>query len=130
VKTEASFVDVFWKNRYDEKQWEGEKTMIQPIIEFCISNLASGSQKALEILEKDPNLDIIEYSCLSYCTRCAETLFALVNGEIVTGDTPEQLVENIYRYLEENPMFWAIALCEFPIGFHEALFEIGVSIVT
>ncbi|TXK89873.1 DUF1450 domain-containing protein, partial [Parageobacillus sp. SY1] len=34
--------------------------MIQPMIEFCISNLASGSQKALEILEKDPNLDIIE----------------------------------------------------------------------
>jgi uncharacterized protein YuzB (UPF0349 family) len=81
------------------------KAMIKPIIEFCISNLASGSQKALEILEKDPNLDIIEYSCLSYCTRCAETLFALVNGEFVSGETPEQLVENIYRYLEENLMF-------------------------
>jgi uncharacterized protein YuzB (UPF0349 family) len=81
------------------------KAMMKPIIEFCISNLASGSQKALEILEKDPNLDIIEYSCLSYCTQCAEKLFALVNGEFVSGETPEQLVENIYRYLEENPMF-------------------------
>jgi uncharacterized protein YuzB (UPF0349 family) len=79
--------------------------MIQPIIEFCISNLANGSQKALEILEKDPNLDIIEYGCLSYCGKCAQSLFALVNGEVVTGETPEQLVDNIYKYLEENPLF-------------------------
>lgn len=79
--------------------------MIQPIIEFCVSNLASGAQKALEILERDPNLDIIEYGCLGYCGKCASTLYALVNGEVVTGNTAEELVENIYQYLEENPMF-------------------------
>jgi uncharacterized protein YuzB (UPF0349 family) len=79
--------------------------MIKPIVEFCISNLANGSQKALEQLEKDPNLDIIEYGCLGYCGKCAHTLFALVNGEIVTAETPEQLTESIYQYLEENPMF-------------------------
>lgn len=78
---------------------------MNPIIEFCASNLASGSYEALEILEKDPNLDIIEYSCLSHCSLCAESLFALVNGEIVTGDTPEQLVENIYQFIEESQMF-------------------------
>jgi uncharacterized protein YuzB (UPF0349 family) len=81
------------------------KSVIQPIIEFCVSNLASGSQKALEKLEKDPNLDIIEYGCLGYCGKCAQSLFALVNGEIVTAETPEQLVDNIYIHLEENPMF-------------------------
>ncbi|ANB61784.1 hypothetical protein GFC30_645 [Anoxybacillus amylolyticus] len=79
--------------------------MIQPLIEFCVSNLANGSQKALEILQKDPNLDIMEYGCLSYCGKCADTFFALVNGEVVTGETPEQLVDNIYRFLEENAMF-------------------------
>jgi uncharacterized protein YuzB (UPF0349 family) len=79
--------------------------MFRPIIEFCISNLASGSQKAFEMLERDSNLDIIEYGCLSYCGKCAHSLFALVNGEVVTGETPEQLVENIYQHLEENPMF-------------------------
>lgn len=79
--------------------------MLRPIIEFCISNLASGSQKALEILEKDPNLDIIEYGCLSYCGKCASSLYALVEGEVVTGETPDELVENIYKHLEENPMF-------------------------
>ncbi|WP_110113759.1 YuzB family protein [Bacillus sp. CGMCC 1.16541] len=79
--------------------------MIKPIIEFCISNLASGSQKALEALEKDSNLDIIEYGCLGYCGKCAQSLFALVNGEIVMGETPDELVDNIYLHLEENPMF-------------------------
>lgn len=79
--------------------------MIKPLIEFCISNLATGAQRAKEILEKDPNLDIIEYGCLSYCSICATSLYALVDGEIITGETPDELVEKIYEYLEENPMF-------------------------
>ncbi|WP_458412024.1 YuzB family protein [Schinkia sp. CFF1] len=79
--------------------------MINPLIEFCVSNLASGAQKAKEKLEKDPNLDVIEYGCLSYCGKCAHTFFALVNGEFVSGETPDDLVENIYKYLDENPMF-------------------------
>ena len=28
-----------------------------------------------------------------------------VNGEVVTGDSPEELVDHVYEYLEENPMF-------------------------
>lgn len=79
--------------------------MIKPIIEFCISNLASGSQKALEVLEKDYDLDVIEYGCLGYCGRCSRKLFALVNGEVVTGENPDDLVTNIYQFLEDNPMF-------------------------
>ncbi|MDP4155835.1 MAG: YuzB family protein [Bacillota bacterium] len=79
--------------------------MFKPIIEFCISNLANGSQKAREILERDPNLDIIEYGCLSHCGKCSAGLFVLVNGEVVRGQTPDELVENIYQFLDENPMF-------------------------
>ncbi|MBU8905397.1 YuzB family protein [Desertibacillus haloalkaliphilus] len=78
---------------------------MKPIIEFCLSNLASGSQKALEELERDPNLDVIEYGCLGSCGHCARTHFALVNGEFVSGETSDELVKNIYQYLEENPMF-------------------------
>jgi uncharacterized protein YuzB (UPF0349 family) len=59
----------------------------------------------MEELEKDPNLDIIEYGCLSSCGNCARELFALVNGEYVSGESTEELVENIYTHLEENPMF-------------------------
>ena len=78
--------------------------MFKTIIEFCVSNLASGAQRAMEQLEKDPNLDIIEYGCLGNCGKCARFLFALVDGEVVTGETPEQLVENVYQYLEENAL--------------------------
>ncbi|WLR50449.1 YuzB family protein [Bacillus tianshenii] len=78
---------------------------MKPIIEFCMSNLANGSQAARAKLEKDPNLDVIEYGCLGYCGKCAQNLFALVNGDVVTGETPDVLVDNIYKYLEENPMF-------------------------
>ncbi|KMK77664.1 YuzB family protein [Alkalihalobacillus pseudalcaliphilus] len=78
---------------------------MRPIIEFCVSNLASGSQKAMEELEKDPNLDIVEYGCTSNCGLCSYELFALVNGEYVSADSAEELVENVYQHLEENPMF-------------------------
>ncbi|MFC7394759.1 YuzB family protein [Scopulibacillus cellulosilyticus] len=78
---------------------------MNPIIEFCMSNLASGSWDAFEELEKDPNLDVIEYDCLNFCDYCLEGPYALVNGEYVSGNTPEELVKNVYKFLEENPMF-------------------------
>jgi len=76
-----------------------------PIIEFCISNLASGTQEVKEQLEKDSDLDVIEYGCLSFCGQCSRSRFALVNGEVVTGDTNDELLKNIYKFLDENPMF-------------------------
>ncbi|MTD31793.1 YuzB family protein [Planomicrobium sp. YIM 101495] len=78
---------------------------MNPIVEFCISNLANGAQSCFEELEKDPSLDVLEYGCLSYCSTCAETLFALVNGEIVEAETPEELTRKIYEFIEENPLF-------------------------
>lgn len=78
---------------------------MNPLVEFCVSNLANGSQETFEVLEKDPNIDVLEYGCLSYCSRCAETFYALVNGERVEADTPEELTKKIYQFIEENPLF-------------------------
>lgn len=78
---------------------------MNPIVEFCMSNLANGAQSSFEQLEKDPDLDVLEYGCLSYCSACAESLYALVNGEIVEADTPEELTRKIYEFIEENPLF-------------------------
>lgn len=78
--------------------------MRKPLIEFCISNLARGSQKARALLEKDSNLDIIEYGCLSNCGKCNHSFYALVNGEVVMGESPEKLIENIYERLESLPL--------------------------
>lgn len=78
---------------------------MKPIVEFCISNLANGAYDCFEILERDPNIDVLEYGCLSYCTICAESLYAIVNGEIVRADTAEELTKRIYQYIEDNPLF-------------------------
>jgi uncharacterized protein YuzB (UPF0349 family) len=78
---------------------------MKPIVEFCISNIANGAQDSFEKLERDPNLDVLDYGCLSYCTKCAESLYALVNGEIVEADSPEELTQKVYDFIEENPLF-------------------------
>ena len=78
---------------------------MKPIVEFCISNIVNGAQGSFEKLERDPNLDVLEYGCLSYCTKCAESLYALVNGEIVEADSPEELTQKVYDFIEENPLF-------------------------
>ncbi|WP_203334321.1 YuzB family protein [Planococcus beigongshangi] len=78
---------------------------MNPIVEFCVSNIVNGAQESFEKLERDPNLDVLEYGCLSYCTLCSQTLFALVNGEIVEADTPEELTRKVYEFIEENPLF-------------------------
>ncbi|KAA0944123.1 DUF1450 domain-containing protein [Sporosarcina sp. ANT_H38] len=78
---------------------------MNPIVEFCMSNIANSSQETFEKLEKDPNLDVLEYGCLSYCTKCSDTLYAIVNGDIVEADTNDELTERIYQYIEDNPLF-------------------------
>jgi len=78
---------------------------LNPLVEFCMSNLAMGAYETYDVLENDPNIDVLEYDCLSHCSLCAEKLYALVNGEIVEADTPEELTKKIYAYIEENPLF-------------------------
>lgn len=78
---------------------------MNPLVEFCVSNLANGSQDTFEVLEMDPNIDVLEYGCLSYCTKCSNSLYALVNGEMVEAETPEGLTKKIYEFIEENPLF-------------------------
>lgn len=78
---------------------------MNPIVEFCISNLANGSYPVFEKLERDPNIDVLEYGCLSYCTKCSDTLYALVNGELVEAETADELTNSIYQFIEDNPLF-------------------------
>lgn len=96
---------MFFKNLYISNNSEVKIAVIKPLIEFCVGNLANGSQKARAVLEKDSNLDIIEYGCLGHCGNCYEGPYALVNGEVVVGATNDELIKNIYDYLEQNEIF-------------------------
>lgn len=78
---------------------------MNPLVEFCISNLAMGAQETYDILDQDPNIDVLEYGCLSYCAQCSQSLYAIVNGEMVEANTPEELTKKVYEYIEENPLF-------------------------
>ncbi|MCA0984513.1 YuzB family protein [Halobacillus yeomjeoni] len=75
---------------------------MNPLIEFCVNNLVNGAQEAFEKLEKDPDLDVVEYGCLSNCGICSQFIYALVDGERVMADTPQELVDNIYKHLDET----------------------------
>ncbi|WP_050616245.1 YuzB family protein [Bacillus testis] len=79
--------------------------MIRPVVEFCVSNLANGSYPALEKLENDSTIDILEYGCLNHCGICDQQMYALVNGEMITGENPSELVDRIYEFIEENLIY-------------------------
>ncbi|GEN47014.1 uncharacterized protein YuzB (UPF0349 family) [Alkalibacillus filiformis] len=77
---------------------------MNPLVEFCVNNLVSGSQEAYEKLRQDPDLDVVEYGCTSNCGICAMSLFAIVEGRRILADTPDELVDRIYEYLDEEEL--------------------------
>jgi len=74
---------------------------MKPVIEFCLSNLASGTDVVMERLKQDPHLDVIEYGCLGFCGLCTDAHFALVNGEFVGGATCEDILKAIDEELKK-----------------------------
>ncbi|MBT9281288.1 MAG: YuzB family protein [Hydrogenibacillus schlegelii] len=72
------------------------------IVEFCESNLASGTEAVAEALEAEPGVDVVRYACLGYCSECFLQPFALVNGAFFTAETPEVLLYAIRRALEAD----------------------------
>lgn len=72
-----------------------------PLVEFCESNLAEGSQLVLDELEKMTDVEVFSYSCLSECTLCAQKPFCLFEGERLAAPTPEQLLLLVQEKLAE-----------------------------
>jgi len=77
---------------------------MKPLVEFCASNVSSYSKETMERLENDPELDadVLEYGCLGYCGECYMAPFALVNGDFVTAETPQELFAKIKQQLREE----------------------------
>ncbi|MBA4542081.1 MULTISPECIES: DUF1450 domain-containing protein [Thermoactinomyces] len=73
-----------------------------PLVEFCLNNLTDDVLEIKKKLEADPEIDVLEYGCLGNCGICASGPYALVNGELITGDTAEELLKNIYKAIEET----------------------------
>lgn len=66
-------------------------------VDFCESNFALGTDKIKETLEKDGSVEVNVHGCLGYCGECFEGPFALVDGELVSAETPEDLLDKIKK---------------------------------
>lgn len=68
-------------------------------IQFCENNFGFGTE-VIEMLENEiDDIEIEVTSCLGFCDDCTTSPFALINGEIVQADTPEDLFEEIKSYI-------------------------------
>lgn len=74
---------------------------MRPIIEFCASNMGHGTDKLMHKLEQNPDYDVIEYGCLNNCGQCYLSPFAMLNGEIIEADSPDELEEAIAAKIKE-----------------------------
>ncbi len=72
-----------------------------PLVEFCETNLAEGSQLVMDALEQMADVEVLSYSCLSECTLCAQLPFCLFEGERLAAPTPEQLLVLVEEKLTE-----------------------------
>ncbi|MFD1425806.1 uncharacterized protein YuzB (UPF0349 family) [Kroppenstedtia sanguinis] len=79
---------------------------MNPMVEFCINRLTPDVEKVKEELEADPEVEVLETACLGNCEICAQSPYALVDGEIVTGENGESLLQNIRRAIEEQQKKW------------------------
>lgn len=80
--------------------------MFRPLIEFCVSNMHHGTDEVMAKLEKDPECDVIEYGCLGNCGLCFAEPYALVNGEIVSATSADELYRKIKDKIEQEQAFW------------------------
>lgn len=70
---------------------------MNPLVECCEQNLSKGNFALSEDLFIQENSDLVTYSCMNECVLCAQTFYALFEGERITGETPEELIEKVKR---------------------------------
>ncbi|WP_407647401.1 DUF1450 domain-containing protein [Gracilibacillus salitolerans] len=76
--------------------------MIRIRVGFCVKNLAKGTEQVRQKLLKDPDMDVAEYGCTSYCGICRRYHVAIVNGKPIKADTPDELLDNINDYIDNE----------------------------
>lgn len=71
--------------------------MFKPMIEFCASNMHLGTDRIMNAFEQNDEYEVTEYGCLGNCGECYLNPFALVDGEIVSAETADELHDNILK---------------------------------
>lgn len=74
---------------------------MRPIIEFCTNNMHFGTDEVMTKLESNLDYDVIEYGCLSNCGQCYMMPYAMVDGEIVSASSSDELYNAIIDKIKE-----------------------------
>jgi uncharacterized protein YuzB (UPF0349 family) len=60
-----------------------------------------GTDKIMKELESNPDYDVVEYGCLTNCGECYMMPYAMVDGEIVSAESADELLVNIIAKIKE-----------------------------
>lgn len=66
-------------------------------VDICECNLALGTEKVKDNLEKSGDYEVEVHGCLGHCGECFETPFVLLDGEFVSAESDEKLLEEIKK---------------------------------
>lgn len=69
------------------------------VIKFCENNFVHGTDETARRLQEDDDYEVVITSCLGNCTDCADMPFAIVKDEIVYGNDPDNLYEEIIHVI-------------------------------
>lgn len=70
-------------------------------VKFCPCNFEDEMDLVKDKLREDPDVSVWEERCLLYCGQCLVEPFAVINGEDITADSPEELLEEIQNHLNQ-----------------------------
>jgi uncharacterized protein YuzB (UPF0349 family) len=64
------------------------------VVDFCNGNLLAFGMETMQTLrEQRPEWNVSRYGCLTNCGECAVRPFAIVDDEIISAQTPEELLD-------------------------------------
>ncbi len=66
-------------------------------VDICESNFALGTDKVKDELEKSSGYEVEVHGCLGRCGECFETPFVLLDGDFVSADSCDELLNKVKK---------------------------------
>ncbi|RFU63838.1 DUF1450 domain-containing protein [Peribacillus glennii] len=71
------------------------------VVEFCQKNLdrflTEDNFPLFQDFLAQPSIEYKEFECLSHCRLCKKSPYAQVDGEMIMGESPEDLLQKLKR---------------------------------
>ena len=70
------------------------------IAKFCPCNFEDELDEVKDQLRQLPNVEVIDERCLNYCGQCLVQPYALINGDNIVADDPDELLSTILKHID------------------------------